>query len=428
MKKFIFHSILLSSALLLCGCGNDATDEGKAANETPEVVSPELSQGALELSAQEQKYVEKSNGLAFEVLGRLHRDATDKNVLFSPVSLTCVLGMLHSGATAQASSEIEKLFDFGNEGAESLNVFCKKLIKDVPSLDNAVTLQWANCVACDEQVSLEQNFQQEMSGYYDAEMPVIDFGSAAAAAFINDWCARKTQGMIAHVVDELDGLMAMINAVYFKAPWASKFDQNETADDTFTSEEGTKLSVPMMRRVGAAYYGEEDAFKVLGLPYSNGEKWTMYMLLPKDGKTLNDVVSQLNAGSWSNILKRTTDRQLQAVDIQVPRFKAESSFNLNDVLQAMGVSSIFKGGSLQQVSENFKEELAVSLIKQKAALEVAEEGTEASAVTIAVEMTSTGEDISGVKIPQFKADRPFVYLIQEAASGSVFFVGTYHGK
>ena len=93
------------------------------------------------------------------------------------------------------------------------------------------------------------------------------------------------------------------------------------------------------------------------------------------------------------------------------------------MIRSLGAPTIFSGKA--DFSAMSSERIFVSLIKQKAAIEVSEEGTEASAVTIVKMDTATGGDVS---TPTFHADHPFVYLIQEASSGAIFFIGTYQGK
>jgi serpin B len=60
---------------------------------------------------------------------------------------------------------------------------------------------------------------------------------------------------------------------------------------------------------------------------------------------------------------------------------------------------------------------------------VNEEGSEAAAVTVAgVKNLSTSQE--PIKYPKatFHANRPFVYVIREASSGVVLFVGKYTGR
>jgi len=65
--------------------------------------------------------------------------------------------------------------------------------------------------------------------------------------------------------------------------------------------------------------------------------------------------------------------------------------------------------------------LYISEVKHKTFIEANEEGTEAAAVTsVEVGVTSVGPDPQ----PLFmKIDRPFVYFIQEKATGTLLFIG-----
>ena len=92
----------------------------------------------------------------------------------------------------------------------------------------------------------------------------------------------------------------------------------------------------------------------------------------------------------------------------------------------MGAPSMFKPMNEFTGMSPQAKDLFVGLIKQNAAIEVSEAGTEAAAATIVTMLTSDG--IHTGSVPTFHADHPFVYLIQEASSGAVFFIGTYQGK
>ena len=62
----------------------------------------------------------------------------------------------------------------------------------------------------------------------------------------------------------------------------------------------------------------------------------------------------------------------------------------------------------------------VSKVVQKALIEVNEEGSEAAAATAAIRLQCCAMPI---KPPQFKCDRPFLYLIQDHQSGLILFAG-----
>jgi serpin B len=69
------------------------------------------------------------------------------------------------------------------------------------------------------------------------------------------------------------------------------------------------------------------------------------------------------------------------------------------------------------------ERLQISKIVQKAFVEVKEEGTEAAAVTvILMQTTSTMGQVNDL-VPQFRADRPFYFLLREKSTGLILFTG-----
>ena len=91
--------------------------------------------------------------------------------------------------------------------------------------------------------------------------------------------------------------------------------------------------------------------------------------------------------------------------------------------RAFGMSAEFPN-----MLQGHKDDLFVSMMKQKAKIEVSEEGTEASAVTI-VEMALKDEVVvESEQVYTFHATRPFVYYIVENSTGTIYFMGTYCGE
>lgn len=72
-----------------------------------------------------------------------------------------------------------------------------------------------------------------------------------------------------------------------------------------------------------------------------------------------------------------------------------------------------------------EKDLYVSLIDQKTIIEVNEKGTEGTARTL-MRVLKDGDEPP--KIENFHATHPFVYLIIEKLSGTIFFMGTYCGE
>ena len=70
---------------------------------------------------------------------------------------------------------------------------------------------------------------------------------------------------------------------------------------------------------------------------------------------------------------------------------------------------------------NVRQNLYLGLLKQKSRIIVDESGTKAAAVTIGgMEAMAPPSDDQPII---FHADRPFIYLIQENNTGTIYFIG-----
>jgi serpin B len=98
----------------------------------------------------------------------------------------------------------------------------------------------------------------------------------------------------------------------------------------------------------------------------------------------------------------------------MPRFKVTNDFELSEILKSMGMPSAFDAADFSGMSSSAA---SISQVIHKAYIDVNEEGTEAAAAT-AVLM-----DEAAILSPSFRVDRPFVFFIQDKATGSILFMG-----
>ena len=428
MKKLFLFAMTL---VALTSCTSNEPGEGE------EVIDMMPKTRAIKLTQEQRSFVDKNNNFSFNLFRTISQMSEGrKSSILSPISVTYVMGMLNDGAAGNTAKEITSVLGFGDGDNKAVNEFCQKLIEETPKTDPSVTLEIANTVITNKQrnVKFESQFERDMKQYYSAEVNSLDFSKKAdALKQINGWSNKKTHGMIPQILNEqelkADALLLLMNAIYFKATWTEKFNKKDTKNGTFTTESGQTKTMPMMHRKAKALYGENNVCSMLNLPYGSGDRWAMRILLPKEGKTIDDVIGSLNTESWLNFWN---DSWNPIVDIDIPRFSTVFETDLTKPLSAMGASSMFIPGVAEfpNISSNYKKDLYVGLMKQKAAIEVNEEGTKASAVTVAIM-----EIAANIGVPQekpmnvdFHANRPFVYVIQEYSSGVIFFLGTYRGE
>lgn len=406
-------------------------DNGQSNNENQNDNSTEITVKTrnMGLTDAQKQAVGKNNDFAFNFYRQLIQqpDVKGKSIITSPLSVTYAIGMLNDGAKGKTSEEMTSMLGFENGTAKDINELCRQLINEAPKIDEQVVLKLADCIVANLDIELTDQYQKDMTDFYQAEVFCKDFSQKSTITFINDWCNQHTEGNIKEIIHELnpEQKIVLMNAIYFKASWSGKFEKEETKKEKFTREDGVSSAVQMMHRRDATEYTSNDVYATIGLPYGHGSNWRMYVLLPHEGMTVNDVLGGLNNSSWNDNLSKMEG---MGVDVKLPKFKTESEMQLNEVLKALGASTMF--GLTADFSPMTKDatQLFIDLIKQKATIEVSEEGTEASAVTINMMCTSNGDGDEGTPIPLFHANRPFIYLIQEATSGAIFFMGTYQGK
>ena len=427
-RSWIFNTlaVVVLLSILLAFASNNKTL--KAAEQPVENDSPSTAaQG--EMSSDNNVTLDENNDFACNLFRTIYEQQKGKRSIFvSPISVGYLLGMLHEAAGGETRRQINDVLGLGGS-VEEINMYFKKKMEEAAHIDSTVTLKTANCIFFKSGSRIIPQYKADMQDYYNAWIEAIDLGEASVLNKINNWCKTNTGGMIPEILKNEDlnpnRMMYLLNAVYFKASWTTKFNPKETRDKYFTKRDGTTVKHKMMHLETKAAYGENELCQMLCLPYGN-KSYRMYVLLPRKGKTIDKIIQNLSANKLEQMRKHEMATQL--VDIFMPRFSTESETGLIDVLSAMGMPSAFASGAeFPNMLQGHKDDLFVSMMKQKAKIEVSEEGTKAAAVTIA-EMSLKCEVALEEQVYKFHATHPFVYLIVENNTGTIYFMGTYCGE
>ena len=370
----------------------------------------------LELTTGEQELASQCNGFAFRLFGAT-RGSGDMAV--SPLSVTYALSLLNNGASCETREEISQALGFGNTSLETVNAFCHKVMTTSDALDPQTRMQLANAVFVNEPCQLLPGFQSTATQYYDAWLESRDFHDGQTLSAINQWGSDHTNGMIPEVLNEQtfdpNAVSYLLNAVWFKGTWTLKFDPAETQEEAFGSKGET---VPMMYMKKRLYYCENDICQALRMPYGN-ESFSMTVLLPREGKTLDDVLGHLES-EWADSYLRMPWAE---VDVKIPRMDITTSLELNKAMKSMGMERAFNA-SQAEFPYFCDHDTYVGLLKHDGRLKMDEEGTEAAAITTII----IPPGLEPGTTYEFHADRPFLYVISEATSGLIFFIGQMTGN
>jgi serpin B len=373
-----------------------------------------------ELSIAEGKLVDADNRFAFKLFREVNEQDGGKNIFISPLSVGMALGMTYNGAAGTTRETMQETLELQGMTIEEVNQAYGSLIDLLRELDPRVEFLLANSIWYRNTMTFEQDFLDLNMQYFDAEVSALDFNSPSAANTINDWVRQNTSGRIEEIVDNpIDPMtiMFLINAIYFKADWASQFDKDLTQSAPFFLEDGSQTTVQMMRHqeeISIRHFHDWDNdIQVVDLPYG-GQAYSMTILLPDEPDGIESLVDDLTHQQWMNwiaVLDSTT-RQ-----VSMPKFTLEYDLNMNEVLKSLGMAIAFDTNAADFTNMYAPGGVFISKVKHKTFVDVNEEGTEAAAVT-SVEMGLTSAGPMPIVI-----DRPFVFAIRERHSGTILFVG-----
>lgn len=417
--KLFYATGACIAALCFTSCNNNDDDVRYMLPETR----------AIQLTEEQKEMVKSNNEFSFNLLRSAYsqqqtEDGKGKSIFLSPLSTTYMLGMLADGASGETLREINDALGFSGVDAVQVNELCQTLIEEAPKTDKNVKLEIANAIYSNKGYTLAEQFKADMKTYYKADAKTLDFANTNSLNAINNWARQKTHGTIPQVLDRLDSeaIAYLLSSIYFQATWTKQFDKKMTKEETFVCEDGDIILLQMMNNKSLIQLYENEDCRMVCLPYGSGKAWNMFVMLPKGSATVGDLLENMDCDYWNSLL---STRKNMVLDLKLPKFITSNKLDLTETLPQMNIKRIFgEDAELDGICQGLK--LHVSRMVQSGSIEVNEEGTKATAVTVGkILWEAAHEHLDGKNL--FHAKRPFVYMICENSTSAVFFAGVYHG-
>ena len=375
----------------------------------------------VDLTEKQKALISESNAFGFEFFKKItSASGVNNNMMVSPLSVNMALGMTRNGAVSSTLKAMTDVLGFGQMSDLEINSSYKYLLETFSALDPKVKVAIANSIWCRNTFSVEPAFIETNKTYFDAEVTPLNFSDPASVKTINNWVSSKTNNLIPKIIEAIPSevVMYLINAVYFKGQWKYQFETKNTENRNFTLASGETIQAEsMLTRADLNYYAG-DGFEAVEMPYNQGN-YTMTVILPAKNSSVAQTVNKLSQEQYNNWLKNFVSTDIQ---IQLPKFKfSYDEKAMIPVLTAMGMGVAFDPIHADFTRINADGNLYISEVKHKTFIETNEEGTEAAAVTsVAVGVTSIGP---GYQPRNFVVDRPFLFFINEKATGTILFIG-----
>lgn len=363
------------------------------------------------------------------------------NLLFSPSSVAQTFAMLYAGASRDTEREISEAFHFSLPRERHHSAF-ERLWRH--SIQDEILLRMANRIWGQRGLQFLPEFLHMTERCYGARLAELDFAKQGekARVEINDWIAEKTRNQICDFllpgILQRDTRLILTNAVYFLGRWLNEFAPAATRPAPFWTTPAESRSVPMMRQredfsacetpdaqsLEMRYDLPYECYSEVGQPAEDDatrqscSEFSMCVVLPREKGGLSRIESQLSLSA----LRRWLDFDLCPVDLQLPRFRFDTDFELVPTLQKLGVHSAFSEDADFSRMTQDRSEAFVSAVMHRAIIRVDEVGTEAAAVTVAA-MRAGRANIDERPPVEFHADHPFLFLIRDRHTGLIHFLG-----
>jgi len=362
-----------------------------------------------------QEVVNANNRFALELYSELSKREKG-NIFYSPYSIFSVFAMTFEGANGQTAEEIKSVFHFPEY--HTLRPNFARIYNDINEASDAYELRTGNALWVQQSYLLLENYTSKVERYYGGKAANLDFANETEKSrqTINNFIEEQTDNKIEELIPQrmLNPVTRLVltNAIYFKGTWKWEFDPKNTREMEFYVTPTNAVKVPMMyMKPGKARFNYTDLgdLQILELPYK-GDKISMLIILPNN---ISEVEHSLTLGKleeWKNQMRET-----KFSAIYLPKFEFSTKYFMKDTLSAMGMSTVFSDEADFSRMTGKKSDLFINLVIHQAYVKVDEEGTEAAAAT-AVGVVEGVPDI-------FKADHPFIFIIQQKDTGNILFLG-----
>jgi serpin B len=362
--------------------------------------------------------IKGNNNFAVELYREIRSE--EGNTFFSPFSISAAMAMTYAGARTESEKQIAAVMHF-NSDQKKFHTDYNILLNYVTSLNrkDSVVLSVANNMFAQKDYYFSEEYFKQIKSYYGADLQNLDFKNDLenSRKTINKWVEDRTKNKIQELL--IPGVLSdqtrlvLVNAIYYLGNWETAFDPARTSKLSFYTNPESPVQAEFMYREAEMRFAELDNMKLVELPYAGGDL-SLMVILPDDAAAMASIEKSLSADQWSLWSNLMTNKKIKLL---LPKFKTVCEFELSEVLKKMGMPHPF---SLQADLSGMtgRKDLMIDKVVHKAFIEVMETGTEAAAATAVVI-----REKNGMVIPEFRANKPFIFIIKDNKEGGILFMG-----
>lgn len=365
-----------------------------------------------------------SNRFALDLYRQLSK--APGNLVFSPYGIHRSLAMASTGAVGRTHQELRTVLHAELPEAQflhALSTLDEQLTvhsrgPNSPSAFRSISGMWV-----DQGFPILGAFSKTLQIEFRVHPEALDLNQRQQALQrINGWAAEATKGCMPQILDQLPGSTRMVlaNAVHFMGTWASHFPPHATRPGAFIRLDGSRYETALMHQTSQLDFTVVENCKALAMDFRNGPFRMVFMLPERHGfATFENGLTLERLARILEGLKASHNGQL--VKVTLPRFKFDLPIPVQDSVKTLGLQSAFLDSA--EFSRLSPRPLRLDQVAHRALVDVDEEGAVAFSATSVI-VRGVGMDLlEKQKLVHFRADHPFLFMIQDRSSGAILFMG-----
>ncbi|XP_019481935.1 PREDICTED: serpin B3-like, partial [Hipposideros armiger] len=286
------------------------------------------------------------------------------------------------------------------EKSRKVHHLFQTLLTELNKPTDEYELNIANKLYGEKKYPFLQEYTNNVKKFYLASVETADFENAAEESrmMINSWVESQTN-------EKIKDLFPILNT---GAPDRPKVTMSSL------SEANTRFAYDLFQQ-----FRQSEKENIFYSPFSITSALAM-TYLGSGGHTASEIQKLEDNLTAEKLIEWTSSQNMRNthVDLHLPRFKVEASYDLVATMEALGMRDAFSPQDADFSGMTGRRDLVLSKIVHKSFVEVTEEGTEAAA--------ATGEEViaySGPTYGNFRCDHPFLFFIKHNKTNSILFLG-----
>ena len=327
--------------------------------------------------------------------------------VISPASLTSAVATISLGASPTMKASLMQALSFPQQPPELSERQLREARAALMSADPTVFIAADRFVYSPEippSAAMLETFAR-----LGVSHAALDLRTPAGVEAVNAWVKQATRG-------EIDGILSApfpgpiafaLNALFFKAKWATPFDPAATAEADFFAARGGRGRARMMRQQAKFMAFEAPGFVGVDLPFAN-PRYAMTIVTTTDRPS--PLADFADVGGW--LCGAGFSRRL--VTLSLPRFRVDTKDSLMPAL----ADDLKPGLASPTPFAGFDPGFTIGGIYQRTLVEVDEEGAKAAAVT---SIERGGIAMAPPLVVEI--DKPFLFALRDRDSGLILVAG-----